>query len=58
MLWRAFGSLARGELGGTLSYLAARLTQALGRDVEVLSLAHVRAHDPALARSTSTIAPT
>jgi hypothetical protein len=24
------------------------LTRALGRDVEVLSLAHVRAHDPAL----------
>ena len=31
-----------------LSYLAARLTRALGRDVEVLSLAHVRVHDPAL----------
>jgi predicted nucleotidyltransferase len=31
-----------------LSYLAARLTRTLGRDVDVLSLAHVRAHDPAL----------
>jgi predicted nucleotidyltransferase len=31
-----------------LSYLVARLTRALGRDVDVLSLAHVRAHDPAL----------
>jgi len=31
-----------------LSYLAARLTRALGRNVDVLSLAQVRAHDPAL----------
>ncbi len=31
-----------------LSYLSARLTRALGRNVEVLSLAQVRAHDPAL----------
>jgi predicted nucleotidyltransferase len=59
-----FGSAARGHLGEDsdvdvlvalaeerpmyLSYLAARLTRALGRDVEVLSLAQVRAHDPAL----------
>ncbi len=59
-----FGSVARGREGEDsdvdvlvslaeerpmyLSYLAARLTRALGRDVEVLSLAHVRAHDPAL----------
>ena len=59
-----FGSVARGhgressdvdvlvslaeERPMYLSYLAARLTRALGRDVEVLSLAHVRAHDPAL----------
>jgi predicted nucleotidyltransferase len=59
-----FGSLARGEAGEDsdvdvlvslaeerpmyLSYLAVRLTRALGRDVEVLSLAHVRAHDQAL----------
>ena len=59
-----FGSLARGQAGEDsdvdvlvslaeerpmyLSYLAARLTRALGRDVEVLSLAHVCAHDPAL----------
>ena len=31
-----------------LFYLAVRLTRALGRDVDVLSLKHVRAHDPAL----------
>ena len=31
-----------------LSYLAVRLTRALRRDVDVLSLKHVRAHDPAL----------
>lgn len=59
-----FGSVARGQEGDDsdvdvlvslaeerpmyLSYLAARLTRALGRDVDVLSLAHVRAHDPAL----------
>jgi predicted nucleotidyltransferase len=59
-----FGSLARGHVGEDsdvdvlvslaeerpmyLFYLAARLTRALGRDVDVLSLAHVRAHDPAL----------
>jgi predicted nucleotidyltransferase len=59
-----FGSLARGEAREDsdvdvlvsfaeerpmfLAYLTARLTQALGRDVELLSLAHVRAHDPAL----------
>jgi predicted nucleotidyltransferase len=59
-----FGSLARGQAGKDsdvdvlvslaeerpmyLSYLSARLTRALGRDVEVLSLAHVRTHDPAL----------
>ncbi len=59
-----FGSLARGHAGeGSdvdvlvslaeerpmyLSHLSVRLTRALGRDVEVLSLAHVRAHDPAL----------
>ncbi len=59
-----FGSMARGHTGEDsdvdvlvslaeerpmyLSYLAARLTRALGRDVDVLSLAHVCAHDPAL----------
>jgi predicted nucleotidyltransferase len=59
-----FGSTARGHVGEDsdvdvlvslaeerpmyLFYLAARLTRALGRDVDVLSLAHVRAHDPAL----------
>jgi predicted nucleotidyltransferase len=59
-----FGSMARGhaeedsdvdvlvalaeERPMYLSYLAARLTRTLGRDVDVLSLAHVRAHDPAL----------
>jgi predicted nucleotidyltransferase len=59
-----FGSLARGHTGEDsdvdvlvslteerpmyLYYLAVRLTRALGRDVEVLSLAHMRAHDPAL----------
>jgi len=59
-----FGSVARGHVGqGSdvdvlvslaedrpmyLSYLAVRLTRALGRDVDVLSLKHVRAHDPAL----------
>lgn len=59
-----FGSAARGQVGEDsdvdvlvalaeerpmyLSYLAARLTRALGRDVDVLSLARVRAHDPAL----------
>jgi predicted nucleotidyltransferase len=59
-----FGSAARGRMGeGSdvdvlvalieqrpmyLSYLAARLTRALGRNVDVLSLAQVRAHDPAL----------
>ena len=59
-----FGSAARGHEGEDsdvdvlvslaedrlmyLSYLAVRLTRALGRDVEVLSLAQVRAHDPAL----------
>jgi len=31
-----------------LSYLATRLTRALGRDVDVLSLKNVRVHDPAL----------
>jgi len=31
-----------------LSYLAVRLTRALGRDVDVLSLKQVRVHDPAL----------
>lgn len=59
-----FGSLARGhgredadvdvlvalaeERPMYISYLSARLTRALARDVEVLSLAHVHAHDPAL----------
>jgi len=59
-----FGSVARGHAGESsdvdllvslaqerpmyLSHLAARLTRALRRDVEVLSLKHVRAHDPAL----------
>jgi predicted nucleotidyltransferase len=59
-----FGSAARGRMGeGSdvdvlvaliehrpmyLSYLAARLTRALGRNVDVLSLAQVGAHDPAL----------
>ncbi len=59
-----FGSLARGQAGADsdvdvlvslaeerpmyLSYLSTRLTRALGCDVEVLSLAHVRAHDPVL----------
>lgn len=59
-----FGSLTHGRMGeGSdvdvlvslaeerpmyLSHLAARLTRALGRDTDVLSLAHVRAHDPAL----------
>lgn len=59
-----FGSLARGQAAEDsdvdvlvalaeerpmyLSHLASRLTRALRRDVEVLSLAHVRAHDPAL----------
>ncbi len=59
-----FGSVGRGHAGEDsdvdvlvalaeerpmyLSYLAVRLTRALGRDVDVLSLAHVRAHDPAL----------
>ncbi len=59
-----FGSAARGHVGEAsdvdvlvslaeerpmyLSCLAARLTRALGRDADVLSLAHVRAHDPAL----------
>jgi uncharacterized protein len=59
-----FGSVARGHVGeGSdvdvlvslaeerpmyLSYLAVRLTRALRRDVDVLSLKHVRAHDPAL----------
>jgi predicted nucleotidyltransferase len=59
-----FGSLAHGHMGEDsdvdvlvslaeerpmyLSHLAVRLKRALGRDVDVLSLAHVRAHDPAL----------
>lgn len=59
-----FGSVARGhavedsdvdvlvslaeERPMYLSYLAVRLTRALQRNVDVLSLAHVRAHDPAL----------
>lgn len=59
-----FGSLAHGHMGEDsdvdvlvalaeerpmyLSHLAARLTRVLGRDVDVLSVAHVRAHDPAL----------
>ena len=59
-----FGSVARGHAGEDsdvdvlvdlaeerplyLSHLAVRLTRALGRDVDVLSLAHVREHDPAL----------
>jgi predicted nucleotidyltransferase len=59
-----FGSVARGGAGENsdvdvlvslaeerplyLSHLATRLTRALGRDVDVLSLAHVRTHDPAL----------
>jgi predicted nucleotidyltransferase len=59
-----FGSAARGHMGEDsdvdvlvalaeerpmyLSYLAARLTRALGRDVEVLSLEQVRTRDPAL----------
>lgn len=59
-----FGSMARGGAGVDsdvdvlvslaedrpmyLFYLAVRLTRALGRDVDVLSLKHVRAHDPAL----------
>ena len=59
-----FGSAARGHAGEDsdvdvlvalakerpmyLSHLAARLTRALGRDVEVVSLALVRTHDPAL----------
>jgi predicted nucleotidyltransferase len=59
-----FGSVARGYAGEDsdvdvlvslaeerpmyLSHLAARLTRALGRDVDVLSLAHVHTHDPAL----------
>jgi predicted nucleotidyltransferase len=59
-----FGSIARGQAGEDsdvdvlvslaeerpmyLSGLAARLTRALGRDVDVLSLKHVRMHDPAL----------
>jgi predicted nucleotidyltransferase len=59
-----FGSVARGHAGeGSdvdvlvslaeerpmyLSYLAVRLTRALRRDVDVLSLKHVRAHEPAL----------
>lgn len=59
-----FGSAARGRVGENsdvdvlvalaeerpmyLSYLAARLARALGRDVDVLSLAQVRAHDPPL----------
>jgi len=59
-----FGSVARGYAGQDsdvdvlvalaeerpmyLSYLAVRLTRALGRDVDVLSLKQVRLHDPAL----------
>jgi uncharacterized protein len=59
-----FGSMARGqeredsdvdvlvalaeERPMYLSHLAARLTRALERDVDVLSLTHVRTHDPAL----------
>ena len=59
-----FGSVAQGRVGEDsdvdvlvslvqerpmyLSYLAARLTRALGRDVDVLSLAHVSARDAAL----------
>jgi predicted nucleotidyltransferase len=59
-----FGSLARGHAGEDsdvdilvslaeerpmyLSHLAVRLTRALRRDVDVLSLKHVRTHDPAL----------
>jgi predicted nucleotidyltransferase len=59
-----FGSVARGGAGEDsdvdvlvslaeerplyLSHLAMRLTQATGRDVDVVSLAHVREHDPAL----------
>ncbi len=59
-----FGSAARGHMGEDsdvdvlvalaeerpmyLSYLASRLTRALGRDVEVLSLEQVRTRDPAL----------
>jgi len=59
-----FGSVARGHAGEDsdvdvlvslaeerpmyLSHLAVRLTRVLRRDVDVLSLAHVRAHDPAL----------
>jgi predicted nucleotidyltransferase len=59
-----FGSAARGRAGEEsdvdvlvslseerpmyLAHLAVRLTRALGRDVDVLSLKHVRAHDPAL----------
>ena len=59
-----FGSLARGQAGKDsdvdvlvsvteerpmyVSHLATRLTRALGRDVDVLSLTQVRTHDPAL----------
>jgi predicted nucleotidyltransferase len=59
-----FGSIARGRAGQDsdvdvlvslaedrplyLSHLAVRLTQALGRDVDVVSLKHVLTHDPAL----------
>lgn len=59
-----FGSLARGHMVEDsdvdvlvslvedrpmyLSHLAARLTRALRRDVDVLSLAHVRTYDPVL----------
>jgi predicted nucleotidyltransferase len=59
-----FGSFARGHAGQDsdvdvlvsltedrpmyVSYLTVRLTRALGRDVDVVSLKHVRAHDPAL----------
>jgi uncharacterized protein len=59
-----FGSMARGHAGPDsdvdvlvslaedrpmyLFYLAVRLTRALGRDVDVLSLKHVQTHEPAL----------
>jgi predicted nucleotidyltransferase len=62
-----FGSVARGHAAEDsdvdvlvslteerpmyLSYLATRLTRALERDVDVLSLKHARAHDPALLRA-------
>ncbi len=59
-----FGSAARGHAGEAsdvdvlvslaeerpmyLTHLAVRLTRALGRDVDVLSLKQLRAHDPAM----------